>query len=64
MKIDSSGADSPIATATSTERSLIADRADVSSSTDNSGRWLRNIFIIANVIGWIAIILAVRLLFV
>jgi hypothetical protein len=33
-KIDSSGADSPIATATSTERSLIADRADVSSSTE------------------------------
>jgi hypothetical protein len=45
------------------ERSMIADHANIPSSTGNSSRRLRNIFILANVIGWIAVALAVRLLF-
>jgi hypothetical protein len=45
------------------ERSMIADHANIPSLTGNSGRRLRNIFILANVIGWIAVALAVRLLF-
>jgi hypothetical protein len=63
-KIDTAEGGSPFATdAPSMERPMIADHANITSSTGNSGRRLRNIFILANVIGWIAIVLAVRLLF-
>jgi hypothetical protein len=62
-KIDTAESGSPFATdAPSMERSMIADHANIPSLTGNSGRRLRNIFILANVIGWIAVALAVRLL--
>jgi len=48
------------------ERAMIADEANISASpasADGSDRRLRNALILANTIGWIAILLLLKLIF-
>jgi hypothetical protein len=54
------------ANASSAERAMIADQANIPSSTapaDVSSRRLRNLLILANVVAWIAILGLIKVFF-
>jgi hypothetical protein len=53
-----SSADAP-----SVERPMIADRANMPLPAADSGRKLRNVLILANIAGWVAIIILIRTIF-
>lgn len=60
------GVDGNPANASSAERAMIADQANISSSTapaDGSGRRLRNLLILANIVAWIAILGLIKVFF-
>lgn len=42
---------------------MIADQANMPMPADGSGRKLRNALILANVAGWVAIIILIKLVF-
>lgn len=47
----------------SAERPMIADQANMPMPADGSGRKLRNALILANVAGWVVIIILIKLVF-
>ncbi len=64
--VETSSASGHSADLSAAERAMIADEANISASppsADGSDRRLRNALILANIIGWILILLLLKLIF-